>query len=75
MAERVGFEPTVRLPAQLISSQSHSTTLAPLRARFRRLALRDHLSMLARPPATRCAPLPGVSRVGSPKRITRDGSE
>ncbi len=31
LAERVGFEPTVRLRAHLISSQAHSTTLAPLR--------------------------------------------
>src|SRR5690606_36363967 len=30
VAERVGFEPTVRLPVLLISSQAHSTTLAPL---------------------------------------------
>ena len=30
LAERVGFEPTVRLPVLLISSQAHSTTLAPL---------------------------------------------
>ena len=30
MAERVGFEPTVRLHARLISSQVHSTTLPPL---------------------------------------------
>ena len=31
MAEREGFEPPVRLPVQLISSQPHSTTLPPLR--------------------------------------------
>ena len=31
MAERVGFEPTVRLRAHLISSQARSTTPAPLR--------------------------------------------
>ena len=31
MAERVGFEPTVRLPAQRFSRPSQSTTLAPLR--------------------------------------------
>ena len=31
LAERVGFEPTVRLNARLISSQVHSTTLPPLR--------------------------------------------
>ena len=31
MAEKVGFEPTVRLPVRLISSQVHSTTLPPLR--------------------------------------------
>ena len=30
MAEREGFEPSVRLHAQLISSQPHSTTLPPL---------------------------------------------
>ena len=29
MAEGVGFEPTVRLPVRLISSQVHSTTLPP----------------------------------------------
>ena len=33
LAERVGFEPTVRLNARLISSQVHSTTLPPLRSR------------------------------------------
>ena len=33
LAERVGFEPTVRLPVQRFSRPSHSTTLAPLRAR------------------------------------------
>src|SRR5436190_23883129 len=32
MAERVGFEPTVRLHAQRFSRPSRSTTLAPLRA-------------------------------------------
>ena len=31
VAERVGFEPTVRLRAHLISSQARSTTPAPLR--------------------------------------------
>ena len=31
MAERVGFEPTVRLPVHRISSAAHSTTLPPLR--------------------------------------------
>ena len=31
MAEREGFEPPERINAQLISSQPHSTTLAPLR--------------------------------------------
>src|SRR3990167_5063093 len=37
MAERVGFEPTDRLPDQRFSRPSHSTTLAPLR-RFQSLA-------------------------------------
>jgi site-specific DNA recombinase len=32
MAERVGFEPTLRLPVNRISSAAHSTTLPPLRA-------------------------------------------
>lgn len=31
MAEEVGFEPTVQLPAQQFSRLPHSTTLAPLR--------------------------------------------
>src|SRR5210317_1926629 len=31
VAERVGFEPTVQQAVHLISSQAHSTTLAPLR--------------------------------------------
>ena len=35
MAERVGFEPTVRLPVHRISSAAHSTTLPPLRKRSR----------------------------------------
>ena len=30
LAERVGFEPTVRETVHLISNQAHSTTLAPL---------------------------------------------
>ena len=34
LAERVGFEPTVRRDAQQISSLPHSTTLAPLRGRY-----------------------------------------
>ena len=40
LAERVGFEPTVRKTVHLISSQAHSTTLAPLRlcALFARLS-------------------------------------
>ena len=33
MAERVGFEPTVRFPAHSISSAANSTTLAPLRTK------------------------------------------
>ncbi len=33
MAERVGFEPTLRLPVNRISSAAHSTTLPPLRKR------------------------------------------
>ena len=36
LAERVGFEPTVRLPVRLISSQVHSTTLPPLRGLYER---------------------------------------
>ncbi len=35
MAEKEGFEPPVELPLQLISSQSHSTTLALLRLGIR----------------------------------------
>ncbi len=35
LAEREGFEPSVVLPLRLISSQVHSTTLPPLRVRFR----------------------------------------
>jgi hypothetical protein len=31
VAERVGFEPTVPLPAHVISSHADSATLAPLR--------------------------------------------
>ena len=34
LAERVGFEPTVRLHVRLISSQVHSTTLPPLRGHY-----------------------------------------
>lgn len=33
MAEREGFEPSVRLHVRLISSQVHSTTLPPLRSK------------------------------------------
>lgn len=41
MAEKEGFEPPVRLPVQLISSQSHSTTLAllPMGSRHQREAV------------------------------------
>ena len=35
LAEEEGFEPSVVLPLRLISSQVHSTTLPPLRIRFR----------------------------------------
>ena len=35
LAAREGFEPSVVLPLRLISSQVHSTTLPPLRVRFR----------------------------------------
>ena len=31
MAEREGFEPSVRLPVHMISNHAHSTTLSPLR--------------------------------------------
>src|SRR5262249_45282395 len=34
MAERVGFEPTDRLPGQRFSRRPHSTALAPLLASF-----------------------------------------
>ena len=37
MAERVGFEPTVRSRAQRFSRPPHSTTLAPLRSVHKRL--------------------------------------
>jgi hypothetical protein len=33
LAERVGFEPTVRLHVHRISSPAHSTTLPPLQVR------------------------------------------
>jgi hypothetical protein len=36
LAERVGFEPTVRETVHLISNQAHSTTLAPLLNSLRR---------------------------------------
>ena len=35
MAERVGFEPTLRLPVNRISSAARSTTLPPLRKKCR----------------------------------------
>ena len=38
LAERVGFEPTVRLPVRRISSAVQSTTLPPLRNLKRRAA-------------------------------------
>lgn len=31
MADRVGFEPTVRLHAHTLSRRAHSTTLTPVR--------------------------------------------
>ena len=40
LAERVGFEPTVRFPAHRISSAAHSTTLPPLREGLMRGAAR-----------------------------------
>ena len=39
VAEREGFEPPLRLPANLISSQAHSTTLPSLPFRFFSLPL------------------------------------
>src|SRR5260370_10123232 len=61
LAERVGFEPTVRLHAQRFSRPSRSTTLAPLpRDAYRR-------AIPARQPASAAAPkgcfgaqIPGV---------------
>src|SRR6478736_8530747 len=38
LAEREGFEPSVRLPVHLISSQAPSTTRSPLQVRFGREA-------------------------------------
>jgi hypothetical protein len=35
LAERVGFEPTLPLPVNRISSAAHSTTLPPLREALR----------------------------------------
>jgi hypothetical protein len=36
MAEREGFEPSVRFPAHMISNHAHSATLSPLLNRKRR---------------------------------------
>src|SRR5438874_1620033 len=44
LAERVGFEPTVRSPVRLISSQVHSTTLPPLLVTGRCIRERPHYS-------------------------------
>ncbi len=46
MAEKEGFEPPVELPLQLISSQSHSTTLALLR--IRKAGIKGTLGAIAR---------------------------
>jgi hypothetical protein len=43
LAERVGFEPTVRSHVRLISSQVHSTTLPPLQIRSSRIAARGRI--------------------------------
>jgi hypothetical protein len=49
MAERVGFEPTVRLHAQRFSRPSRSTTLAPLRGpAYRGRPLREQYSQMWR---------------------------
>ena len=53
MAERVGFEPTIRLPAYRISSAAHSTSLPPLRKKG--VASRRDKSARRRPEAAQLA--------------------
>ena len=50
MAERVGFEPTVRLHVRLISSQVHSTTLPPLLCRSIYCSLKNQAFSKVLPP-------------------------
>src|SRR5690554_3046736 len=57
LAERVGFEPTLRLPVNRISSAAHSTSLPPLRgARSIRLEVPGRLG------ARRLAEAPCVAK-------------
>ena len=59
LAERVGFEPTVRINVHGISSPAHSTTLPPLR-------IRDHPGLLGEAcdsSVSRCEEL-GAAQVG-----------
>ncbi len=44
MAERVGFEPTVPLPGRMLSKHVDSSTLAPLREKYKgwHLSMRLH---------------------------------
>src|SRR5216683_5643521 len=62
MAERVGFEPTVRLHAQRFSRPSRSTTLAPLRGPAYRGAIPPRQP---RPDFRHLSPESGVSGVDS----------
>jgi hypothetical protein len=78
MAEREGFEPPVRLPGQLISSQPHSTTLPPLlncRAPSRPAPLRDAGQLIGFARALRaCSPLRGALRA-SPFAFAKGSSQ
>jgi len=62
-AEGVGFEPTVPgLPVQRFSRPPDSTTLAPLRGRLGRVAIRLTCGCGRTPAATRRIPRPGARR-------------
>jgi hypothetical protein len=65
MAERVGFEPTVRLHAQRFSRPSRSTTLAPLRGTAYRGAILPGQLAVPAPIFRRFRPESGVSAVDS----------
>ena len=71
LAERVGFEPTVRKTVHLISSQARSTTPAPLHWRERGPRLYENSSVGARNGALLDLPLRAQLALQAPLQAAR----